>query len=186
MAAGVVPQSSCSLSPMAPASICSSNGCGRLALPLPRKPRVIENASAARRMRAMYHGPGGAGVAVGGGGAGRRPGAAAKHGGDARHERVLDLLRTDEMDMRVDRAGGDNQPLAGDRFAAGADADIDARRHVGIAGLADAGDASVLDADIGLDDSPVVENQCIGDDGVDNLFRNPLALAHAIADHLAP
>ncbi len=58
MAAGVVPQSSCSFKPMAPASICSMSASGRLALPLPRKPRFIGNASAASSMRARCHAPG--------------------------------------------------------------------------------------------------------------------------------
>ena len=44
--------------------------------------------------------------------------------------------------------------------------DVDARLHVGVAGLADAGDAAVLDADVGLDDAPVVDDQRVGDDGV--------------------
>ncbi len=39
--AGVVPQSSCSFRPMAPALICSSSGAAWLALPLPRKPMFI-------------------------------------------------------------------------------------------------------------------------------------------------
>ena len=44
---------------------------------------------------------------------------------------------------------------------------VDARLDVGIAGLADGGDAAVLDADVGLDDAPVVDDQRVGDDGVD-------------------
>ena len=58
MAAGVVPQSSCSLRPMAPASICSSSGSGRLALPLPSNPKLMGSSSSAWYMRPMYHGPG--------------------------------------------------------------------------------------------------------------------------------
>ena len=58
MAAGVVPQSSCSLRPHAPASICSASGSGRLALPLPRNPKFIGKASAACSMRSDVPGPG--------------------------------------------------------------------------------------------------------------------------------
>ena len=58
IAAGVVPQSSCSFSPITPASICSSSGSGRLALPLPRKPKFIAQPSAACSMRMMFQGPG--------------------------------------------------------------------------------------------------------------------------------
>ncbi len=44
----------------------------------------------------------------------RRTRAAAEHRGDARRERIVDLLRADEMDVRVDAAGGDDHPLARD------------------------------------------------------------------------
>ncbi len=58
MAAGVVPQSSCSFNPIAPARTCSRNASGRLALPLPRNPRFIGKASAAASIVCMCHGPG--------------------------------------------------------------------------------------------------------------------------------
>ena len=51
MAAGVVPQSSCNFKPMAPASICSSNAAGKLALPLPKNPKFIGKLSAASNIR---------------------------------------------------------------------------------------------------------------------------------------
>ena len=63
---------------------------------------------------------------------------------------------------------------------------VDVRLDVGIAGLADGGDAAALDADVGLDDAPVVEDQRVGDDGIDRALPvGDLALAHAVADHLA-
>ncbi len=58
MAAGVVPQSSCSFKPIAPASICSRSGAALEAFPLPRKPRFTGKASAASSMRCMFHAPG--------------------------------------------------------------------------------------------------------------------------------
>ena len=58
IAAGVVPQSSCSFRPIAPARTCSRNASGRLAFPLPRKPRFIGKASAADNIACMCHGPG--------------------------------------------------------------------------------------------------------------------------------
>src|SRR6185437_15146576 len=101
-------------------------------------------------------------------------------------ERFVDLLRRDEMDMRVDAAGGDDLALAGNGFGPGADGDVHARLHVGIAGLAYAGDAPVLEADIGLHDAPMIDDQRVGDDGVDRaLHARRLALPHAVADHLA-
>ena len=71
------------------------------------------------------------------------------------------------MDVGVEAAGGEDLAFAGDHLGAGADDDGDARLDVGIAGLADGGDAAVLEADVGLDDAPVIEDQRVGDDGVD-------------------
>ena len=73
----------------------------RLALPLPRKPRFIGNASAASSIRMDVPGPG---VHVVAERAGRRARAAADHRGDARHQRFVDLLRADEVDVRIDAA----------------------------------------------------------------------------------
>ena len=52
----------------------------------------------------------------------------------------------------------------------GADRDGDAGLDVGIAGLADLPDAAVLDADVGLDDAPVVDDQRVGDHGVGDVL----------------
>ena len=128
----------------------------------------------------------GPGRAGGGGRAGGRAGAAAHHHGDAGVERLLDLLRADEMDVAVDAAGGEDLAFAGDRLRARADDDVDARLDVGVAGLAYCGDAPVAQADIGLEDAGMIDDQRIGDDGVDGaLGAGDLALPHAVADHLA-
>ena len=58
MAAGVVPQSSCSFRPIAPARICSRSGSAPEPLPLPRKPKLSGNASTASYIRRMFHAPG--------------------------------------------------------------------------------------------------------------------------------
>ena len=58
IAAGVVPQSSCSLRPTAPASTCSRSGPGAEALPLPSRPRLTGNSSIASSIRWMFHTPG--------------------------------------------------------------------------------------------------------------------------------
>ncbi len=87
---------------------------------------------------------------------------------------------------RVEAAGGENFSFAGDDLGAGADDDGHAGLDVGIAGFADGGDLAVLDADVGFDDAPVIEDQRVGDDGVDRaLLVGDLRLAHAVADHLA-
>ena len=90
------------------------------------------------------------------------------------------------MDVGVDPAGGEDAALAGDHLGARADDDVDAGLDVGVAGLADGGDAAVAQAHIGLDDAPVVEDQRVGDDGVDRTGgAGRLRLPHAVADHLA-
>ena len=128
----------------------------------------------------------GAGRAGGGEGAGRGPGAAAQHRGDAGHQRLLDLLRADEMDVRVEAAGGEDLAFARDHFGPRPDDDGDAGLDVGIAGLADRRDQPVLQADVGFDDPPMIEDDGVGDDGVDGAPRaGRLRLSHAVADHLA-
>src|SRR6516165_4264682 len=100
--------------------------------------------------------------------------------------RLLDQLWADQMDMRIDAARGDDAPLAGDGLGSRSDHDVDPGLDIRVAGLADAADAAVADADIGFDDAPVVEDHGIGDDGVDRtLATGCLALAHAVADDLA-
>src|SRR5262249_37627860 len=105
---------------------------------------------------------------------------------DAAIERILRLLRADHMDVRIDAAGGDDLAFAGDDLGAGADDNVDARLDIGIAGLADPGDAAVLEADIGFDDAPMVEDYGVGDHRIDRTGgARDLALSHAVADHLA-
>jgi hypothetical protein len=56
--------------------------------------------------------------------------------------------------VRVDRAGGNDEALAGDHLGAGADGQlrVDAVLDVRVPGPADADETSVLDADVGLHD----------------------------------
>ena len=90
------------------------------------------------------------------------------------------------MNVGVDATGRQDLALAGDRLRARADDDIDIRLHVRVARLADARDASVLQADIGLDDAPVIDDQRVGDDRIDRAAgARHLRLPHAVADHLA-
>src|ERR1700688_465187 len=118
-------------------------------------------------------------------GAARGPGAAADHGRDPAHERVLDLLRTDEVNMRIDGAGRHDQAFTCDHLAAGAQHDVHPRLYIRIAGLADGCDPPVLDPQVGLDDAPMVENDDIGDHGIDDFGGRALALAHAVANDFA-
>src|SRR5260370_23300461 len=87
------------------------------------------------------------------------------------------------MDMRVDATGGDNPTFAGDRLGSRSDDYVDVRLHVGIAGFAYGGNTPVLDADIGFDNSPVIENERVGDDRITRaLAAGTLRLTHAVAD----
>jgi hypothetical protein len=115
----------------------------------------------------------------------RGTGAAAQHGGDAAHQRFLDLLRADEVDVGVDAAGGDDHAFAGDDLGGAADRHRHAGWMSGLPALPMAGDQAVLDADVGLDDAPVVDDHGVGDDGVHHVGAHALRLAHAVADHLA-
>ena len=127
-----------------------------------------------------------AGRACGGVGSRRRAGPAAEHGGDSARQRLLDELRADEVDVRIDAAGGQDQPLAGDGLRARPDDDVHAGLDVRVAGLADSGDAPAAQPDIRLDDPPMVEDERVGYDrirGAAGAAR--LRLAHAVADDLA-
>src|SRR6185369_16532306 len=90
------------------------------------------------------------------------------------------------MDVRVEAAGRENFSLARDHLGTRPDDDGDVGLDVGIAGLADCGDAARPDADVRFDNAPMIEDQRVGDDGVDGaLPLAQLALAHAVADYLA-
>ncbi len=132
--------------------------------------------------------------AGGGKGAGGRAGAAAGHGGDAAAQGLFDQLRANEMDVAVKAAGGDDGAFATDNFSARANDDVHARLGVGVAGLANRHDAAVLEADVGLDDAPVVDDQGVGHDRIDGppglragacAVAAALRLRHAVADGLA-
>ena len=128
----------------------------------------------------------GAGGAGGGEGARRRACAAAQHGGDARHEGLLDLLGADEMDMGVEAARREDLALARDDLRAWANENVDPRLDLGIARLADFRDAPVAQADIAFHDAPVIKHDHIGDDRVHGAIgAGGLGLAHAVANDLA-
>ncbi len=74
------------------------------------------------------------------------------------------------MNMAVDAAGGDNHVFARDDFGGRADDQlrIDAVHRVGISRLAHLDDAAVADADVAFDDAPVVDDDGVGDDQIEN------------------
>ncbi len=68
-----------------------------------------------------------------------------------------------KMYVRVDGAGRHDATLAGNHLGAGPDhhRGADAVHHVRIAGLADADDVAAAYSDIGLDDSPMIQDHGI-------------------------
>jgi len=127
-----------------------------------------------------------AGRAGGGKGAGGRARAAAQHGGHAAGQCLVDLLGGDEMDVAVDAACRHDQAFAADDLGARANDDVHARLRVGVARLAHGGDAVALEANIGFDDAPMVDDERIGQHAVHRTFGvRSLRLRHAITDRLA-
>src|SRR5690606_17969353 len=88
-------------------------------------------------------------------------GTAAYHGGHAAHQGFFYLLRTDEMNMGVDTACGNDHAFTSNDFRCTSDGHGHIGLDVGIAGLADCGNPAGLDTDVRLDDAPVIEDQCI-------------------------
>ena len=92
------------------------------------------------------------------------------------------------MDVGVDGAGGQDEPLAGDGLGGHPHDEIvaDAGHDVRVARLSDARDAAVLDADVRLADAGPVDDQGVGDHAVEGaLVRHAGGLSHAVAQHLA-
>ena len=89
------------------------------------------------------------------------------------------------MDMCIHAACGDDHAFTSDDLGGA----TDGHRHIGlnirIASLADAGDATFLDADIGFDNAPVIKNHRIGDHGIHHFPMCSLRLTHAVANHLS-
>ena len=119
----------------------------------------------------------------------RRTGAAADHGRDAGIQRTVHLLRTDIVNVRINRAGGDNQILARERLGGGTHrhARCHAVHEVGIARLADSGNFSVLDADIRLINAGIVQNQRVGNHQIQHAVRAARldGLSHSVPKRLA-
>ena len=117
--------------------------------------------------------------------ANRRAGTTAQHGGGTIHHRIFRLLRTDEVDVAVDSARCHNHILACDNFCGGADAHRDIGLNIRVSRCADCGNLAALQPDIGLDDPPVVHNDCVGDNRIHHIGVVALRLTHAVTDRLA-
>ena len=126
-----------------------------------------------------------AGSAGGGECTGRRPRASAEHGGNAGHQSFFDLLRADEVDVGINAASGNNHTFACDNFRACADGNGHAGLDIRIARFAYRPNFAVFKPYVGLDDTPMVYDQRIGNHRVRHFCGNKLTLPHAIADDFA-
>ena len=114
-----------------------------------------------------FHVPG-TGSTGGGIGAVGWTGSSADHCSDTAVQCGFNLLRGNKVNMCIQAAGGDDQSFRGKRF--GGSPHSHARGYAvhdgGISGFSDAGDFSVLDADICFIDSGIVDDQGVGDDKI--------------------
>ena len=124
----------------------------------------------------------------GGLGALGRAGATAADRRDAGRQGLDGLRRRNHVDVRVEPARGQDLALAADDLGGRADLQlrVDAVADIGVAGPAERDDRAVLDADIGLHDSPPVEHDRIRDDRIRGAFgAGDRTLQHRLADRLA-
>ena len=99
---------------------------------------------------------------------------AAEHGGDARRDRVFAQPGRVEMHVHVDGAGRGDHAFAIAHRGRGRDekARIDAVHDGGIAGLAEADDAAVLDAEVAFDDADHrIDDQNVAEQQVERALR---------------
>src|ERR1700751_695790 len=88
------------------------------------------------------------------------------------------------MDMRIKTAGGDDHSFAGNSFGTGSNNDVHPGLNIGISRFANSGDTAVLEADIGFDDAPMVQDHGVRNDGINGIFDRALGLTHPISDDL--
>src|SRR5262249_58799405 len=89
--------------------------------------------------------------------------------------------------MRVDTTGSDDAAFPRDHLGTRTNNYGDMRLHIGIASFAYGGNTPVLDADIGLHDSPVIDNQRVGDDRINRAFAaGPVRFTPARAANFPP
>ncbi len=75
------------------------------------------------------------------------------------------------MDVRIDPSRRDNHVFPGNCFGSRPNDNGDARLDVRIPGLANPSDPSCLDADVGFNDPRMIDDDRVGNDGVDRIFR---------------
>ena len=85
----------------------------------------------------------------------RRAGSAAEHCRNAARQRDFDLLRADEMNMRINRARRHDAIFARNNFGRSAHDHVSSHAvlQVGVARFADADDYAIAQPDVGFDDA---------------------------------
>ena len=96
--------------------------------------------------------------------------ATAQHGSDTGCQCFFDLLWANKVNMRVDTTRRDDLTLGGNNVGTRANFNGDIRLNIRVTGLANGGDTSALNADIGFIDSGVVDNQSIRHDTIHDFF----------------
>src|SRR5262244_2990128 len=85
--------------------------------------------------------------------------------------------------MHIDAAGSDDLTFARNYLSSWSNNYVDVGLHIGIASFADRCNTAVLDGDIAFHNSPVIQDQRVGDDRINRaLTAGTLRLAHAVAD----
>ena len=119
-------------------------------------------------------------------GASCRPGASTQHGGNSAGQSFFYLLRCYKVNVRINATCSDDHAFAADDLCAGANDDIDTRLRVGVTCFANGGNAIAFEANVGLHNAPVVNNQGIGEHAIHGAFCvGALRLRHAIANGFA-
>src|ERR1700756_836682 len=87
------------------------------------------------------------------------------------------------MDMGVDSPRGDDLAFSCDDLSTRSDDYVDVGLHIGIAGLPDLGNEPIIDSDVRLHDTPMIQNQGVGDDGINgSLAARTLRLSHPVTN----
>ena len=79
------------------------------------------------------------------------------------------------MNVRVNATCGNDLPFTGNSFGTGTDRDINIRLDIRVARFANAGDKTIFNANVSFYYAPVIEDECIGNDSINDLIGTKLA-----------
>ena len=89
------------------------------------------------------------------------------------------------MHMSVNTARRQNLTFTRYNFGTRANDDIDIRLGIRVTSFSDSSDTAIFQTDIGFHDTPPVDNDGIGNDGIHHGVITTLTLTHTITNHLA-